>query len=370
MANPLSQVLIKTFSRGFFRLNSGLLLFLFVAIFSYCFFILTAGTITPEKALVFNLIFMISFASSPLMMLMVFLVWLIYTFKSWQYVAAQLRTDQHRFLFYSSTAMSKMKQFNSWFLMQLFISIPLLVYGAFSIVVGVIYGHYLIPIGIVLYLLLLNLLSAFIYLHILNRLNRNEEKMGWAKLAANWSKPFSFLFLYELLHRKKLAFLLTKMLSWGILTGVFLVFSDLKSDPRIAAISVLGVALAHAFLCYQNQRFEMLNLSFAKNFPYSRAQLFLQILSSYALLLIPEAIWCFLKFDFITATGLYLMMLSFILLFRTLLYRLGLQMNRYLPWIFGLFFIFFWCIMFQWIWILIPVPLLIAYLIFYYNYYR
>lgn len=369
MANPLTQVLIKTFSRGFFRLNSGLLLFLFVAVFSYCFFILTAGTITPEKALVFNLIFMISFASSPLMMLLVFLVWLIYTIKSWQYVAAQLLTDQHRFLFYSSTAMSKTRQFKSWFMMQLFISIPLIVYGAFSIVVGIIYGHYLIPAGIVLYLLLLNLISAYLYLQILNSFNRNEEKISWTKLVGSWRKPFSFLFLYELLHRKKTAFLLTKILSWGILTGVFLVFSDLKNDPRIAAIAVLGVAVAHAFLCYQGQRFEMVNLTFAKNFPYSRTQIFLQMLSFYAILLIPEAIWCFLKFELATAIGLYLMMLSFILLFRALLYRLGLQMNRYLPWIFGLFFIFFWCILFQWIWILIPIPLLMAYLIFYYNYY-
>lgn len=370
MTGSLSQVLIKIFSRAFFRLHSGQLLFLFVAVFSYCFFILTAGTITPEKALVFNLIFMLSFASSPLMMLLVFLVWLLYTIKSWQFVTKQLVSAQHRFLYYSSSSMPKSAQFKSWFIMQLFISIPLLVYGAFSIVVGIAYGHYLIPAGIVLYLFLLNVLSALIYVQVLNRLNRDDGAVLWMNLTEGLSKPFSFLFLYELLHRKKTAFLLTKIISWGILTGVFLIFSDLKNDLRIGAIATLGVAMAHTFLCYQNHRFDQVYLAFSKNFPYSRNQIFLQMMGFYAVLLLPEAIWCFLKFNFGTAIGCYLLMFSFLLVFRTLLYRIGLQMNRYLPWIFSLFFIFFWSIMFQWIWVLIPFSLLSAYLIFYKNYYR
>jgi hypothetical protein len=167
MTRSLTQLLIKTFSRGFFRVHSGMLLFLFVAVFSYCFFILTAGTITPDKALVFNIIFLLSFASAPIMMILVFIVWLIYTVKSWQYVAAQLRMDQYQFLFYSSTSLSKRKQFKSWFFAQLFISIPLIVYGLFSVVAGAIYGHYLIPVLIVIYLLFLNGISAFLYLQLM-----------------------------------------------------------------------------------------------------------------------------------------------------------------------------------------------------------
>ncbi|SHF84482.1 hypothetical protein [Pedobacter caeni] len=370
MTAPLTHLLIKTFSRGFFRLHSGMLLFLFVAVFSYCFFILTAGTITPENALVFNIIFLLSFASAPVMMILVFIVWLIYTIKSWQYVAAQLQMDQYQFLYYSSTALSKAKQFKSWFVAQLFISIPLIVYGLFSVIAGAIYGHYVIPVLIVIYLLLLNGISAFLYLHLMNRIMRNEESTLLNKLTNSWKKPYQILFLYHIIHRKKLAYLITKTLCWGILSGVLLLFSDVKNDLRIAGMAILGVAIAHTFLIYQGQRFEVQYLSFSKNFPYSRNQLYGQLLLFYVLLLLPEGFWLLIRFDPGTASGLFLLMLSVTLLFRSLLYRIGLHMNSYLPWVFGLFFLFFWMIMFQWIWFLIPINLLLSYLLFYRNYYR
>lgn len=370
MTRSLTQLLIKTFSRGFFRVHSGMLLFLFVAVFSYCFFILTAGTITPDKALVFNIIFMLSFASAPIMMILVFIVWLVYTVKSWQYVAAQLRMDQYQFLFYSSTSLSKRKQFKSWFFAQLFISIPLIVYGLFSVVAGAIYGHYLIPVLIVIYLLFLNGISASLYLRLMNRIMRNEESTALNKLTNSWKKPFQILFLYDIIHRKKLAFLITKILCWAILSGVFLLFADLRNDLRIAGMAILGVAVAHTFLIYQGQRFEVQYLSFSKNFPYSRNRLYVQLILLYVLLLLPEGTWLFIRFDVITASGLFLLMLSITLLFRSLLYRIGLHMNSYLPWVFGLFILFFWIIMFQWIWVLIPMNLSLSYVLFFRNYYR
>ena len=46
MLTPLNKVLIKIFAKGFFRVNAGLLLFLFVVLISYCFFIETAGHVS------------------------------------------------------------------------------------------------------------------------------------------------------------------------------------------------------------------------------------------------------------------------------------------------------------------------------------
>ncbi|AOM78217.1 hypothetical protein [Pedobacter steynii] len=370
MAGPLTQLLIKTFSRGFFRVHSGMLLFLFVAVFSYCFFILTAGTITPEKALVFNIIFLLSFASAPIMMILVFTVWLIYTIKSWQYITTQLQADQHQFLFYSSTALSRTKQFKSWFMAQLFISIPLMVYGLFTIIAGIIYGHYLIPALIIIYLLILNAGSALIYLQLMNRMMRKEDSVILNKLTNTWKKPFSILFLYDIIHRKKLTYLITKVLCWAILSGVLLVFADVKNDLRTAGIAILGVTIAHTFLIYQGQRFEQTYLIFSKNLPYSRNRLYVQLVLLYFLLLLPEGTWLFIRFGPATAAGLFMLMLSVTLLFRSLLHWLGLQMNRYLPLVFGLFILFFWIIMFQWIWFLIPVNLLLSYVIFFRSYYR
>jgi hypothetical protein len=45
MQQPLSNILIKIFARGFYKVNSGLLIFLFVILVSYCFFINTLGDV-------------------------------------------------------------------------------------------------------------------------------------------------------------------------------------------------------------------------------------------------------------------------------------------------------------------------------------
>ena len=62
--------------------------------------------------------------------------------------------------------------------------------------------------------------------------------------------------------------------------------------------------------------------------------------------------------------------LSTVMLFHCLLYWFGLNMDKYLQWILGLFIVLFWIIMFKLLWILIPLNLSLAYLLFYNNYYK
>ena len=104
MPQPLSNILVKVFARGFYKVNSGLLIFMFVILVSYCFFINTLGDVKllpPGKELYYQFFILLNFVNSPAMMLLFFACWLIYTIKSWQYVAGQLRIAHHQFLYYS-----------------------------------------------------------------------------------------------------------------------------------------------------------------------------------------------------------------------------------------------------------------------------
>ena len=121
-----ARVLIKIFSWRFYRENSGLLLFSYVSIISYCFFIKTAGVYPPEQSVFYHLMLMMTFIVSPAVMLIVFLLFLLYTIKSWRYVGKQLKHETNQFLYYSFCASSKTKQFGSLFLMQLVILLPLI----------------------------------------------------------------------------------------------------------------------------------------------------------------------------------------------------------------------------------------------------
>ena len=373
MQQPLRNILVKIFARGFYKVNSGLLIFLFVILVSYCFFINTLGDVKllpPGKELYYQFFILLNFVSSPAMLLMFFTTWIFYTIKSWQYVSGQLRIEHHGFLYYSILSATRLEQFKGWFYTQFIISLPFVFYALLASVIGVVLHHYAMVGVILLFTLLLITITALIYTKQLNNLVHDDGQSWLAGTAQSWRKPFFSLFIYHVFDRLKMALLLTKLLSYTVIISVMFSFTDVQIDGRIAAFAVLGVALAHSILIYQQHRFGLIYLTITRNFPYSLTRLYLQQLLTYLVLLLPEGVWLFINFDFFMAVGLLLMLLSITMLFHCVLYRIGLAMNNYLPWLLGLFFAISLVILFGLTWLLIPFCFAISFMLFYFNYYR
>jgi len=198
-----------------------------------------------------------------------------------------------------------------------------------------------------------------------------EKNTSWIfSIIRYWRKPFFSLFIYHVFDKLKLTYVLTKLLSYVAIIGILFSFADVKHDPRVAGLIILGVITAHTILIYQQHRFELTYLSMARNFPYSIGNLYINYVLSYLVLLLPESIWLFLSFNAITAIGLLLLSLSLVLLFHCLLYKLGLAMNKYLPLILSLFILNFCLILFGLMWLLMPVCILVSFIVFYLNYYK
>lgn len=373
MLSPVTHALIKIFARGFFRVNSGLLVFLFVMLISYCFFMNTAGDvnlISAEQLTFYHFIIVITFVSSPIMTLIIFVIWLMYTIKSWLYVIGQLSIPQHQFLFYSITSTNKAKQFKSWFCVQLFIFIPVLGYWVFASVVGIVFNHYVLLAVILAYILVLASISAFLYVLIINHLIDGNKQTYLLQLSRNWHKPYFSLFIYHVFDQLKLNFVLAKMLSYLIITAALFSFPNAYEDLRVAGIVMLSVVTAHSIIFYHNHRFEETRLSFSKNLPYGRITLFFNLIWVYLLLILPECIWLFSRFNLMMAIQTLVFGLSTALLFRSILYGPGISMKRYLPVVFFLFVLFFWMIMFKWIVLLALTNILLSFIIFYERYYQ
>jgi len=373
MSKPLRNILVKVFARGFYKVNSGLLIFLFVVLVSYCFFINTLGDVKllpSGKELYYQFFILINLVNSPAMMLLFFACWFIYTVKSWQYVAGQLHVEHHQFLYYSVLSASRTVQFRSWFYMQFIISLPFVFYALLASAIGLVFRNYLTVAIIVLFTLLLIVTSALMYTKQINSLIREKRQSTLLNLGQSWGKPFFSLFIYQIFDRLKLAFVLSKLLSYMVIISVMFSFADVRADNRVAAFAVLGVVMAHAVLIYQQHRFGLVYLLIARNFPYSLSRLFLQYTFTYLLLLLPECIWLFAGFSLVTALGLLLLLMAIVMLFHCVLYRIGLAMNTYLPWVLALFFAISLAILFGWVWLLAPVCFGISLMLFYGNYYR
>jgi hypothetical protein len=366
MFAPLTHVLLKIFVKEFYRVHSGLLLSSFVSIVMYCFFVevLNQTHVPPDQVIFYQLTIVLTILSSPVVVGMVFIVWFVLTVKSWSFVSGQIRVASNQFLLYSSTAMSKVAQWRSWFMVQLLISLPVVLYGLFTLIIGVVFGYYIIPVIILSYVVLLASVSAMVYVRKVNVPVGVVNKTFLWYFLRGWRKPFFTLFLYHVLDKLKVTLLITKLLSCGIIAGGFYLLADVNSDTRVAGIIALGVVVTHSILIYHSYRFENVSLSFARNFPYSKRKHYYYTAIAYLLLTSPESVWFIIQLDLVTAVGVIVLNLGTAMLFRNLLYRIAPDMRKYLWWVFGLFIILFALILLKLLWLMMTVNLIVSIVLF------
>jgi len=366
---PLSNIALrKIFVDGFYQTHAGMLVFVFVMFISYCLFINTLGTVMPDQIDFWQFFFTISLVSNPLIMAFYFIASTLYAYKSLKYILNQLILPQQEFLYYSFTAFSKKQQFLYWCMVLAYIFIPIWCYTLYAIIIGGIFGYYLISIGILLFQLLLIIAAAYIMLEQSNRLIE-ANKPDWVILISKkWNKPVFLLYVFKVFNRSKLAYLLTKLLSWVLISSVFMLFSDIEDNTRLLMLITSCIVLAHVVLIYQERIFNDRYLSFLPNFPFSESKVFFSFCLNYLILLLSEICWMTTRFGLITSLSLAAFAFSAILLFRSLLLLNGIQVKGFLIVFFCLFFLFYVFIMFGFGLMLIPINMILAWRLFKRNY--
>lgn len=362
---PLSNIALrKIFVDGFYRTHAGMLLFVFVMLISYCLFINTLGTVMPDQIDFWQFFFTISLVSNPLIMAFYLVGSALYAYKCLKYVLSQLSLPQQEFLYYSFTSSSKKQQFHSWCAVLAYIFIPVWCYTLYAVVIGIVFGFYLISIGILFFQLLLIIAGAYIILKESNRLIESSKPNWLIRVSRKWSKPVFLLYSFQVFNQSKLAYLLTKMLSWVLISSVFMLFSDLEDNFRLLMLITSCIVVAHIVLIYQEKIFNDRYLSFLPNFPFSRAKVFFGFCLNYLILLLPEICWMTTRFGSLISLELVAFAFSAILLFRNLLLLNEIQVKGILIGVFCLFFLFYVFIMFGLGLMLIPLNIIVAWLVF------
>lgn len=358
--DSFSIILIKIFVKGFYRKHAGVFCFVLYILF---------GIVEPGQLLSYHKTLMLSFLSSLLILSFVFIGWLLYIFKSWHYISGEISKTTHLFLFYSSTSFNKRKQLKSWAIVQIWILSPILIYACIAIVYGLSLHLYLIPFLITFYLLCLILSSAYFYHYMISKGIQVNFTL-FTNFSFKWRKSFFSLFIYQILEKNKLSYLIIKIASWFALTGTLYFFADVKGGNKLAGVIILSIVMIHSFLIIQEHEFSENTLNFSRNLPFIRFNIFLNSIKLYVLILIPETISLFFKFSFYTAFEVWILAISLILLFRSLLYHTKQDMDTYLKLIFAVFVASFLFIMFNMMWVLIALTLLGSMGIFYNRYYH
>lgn len=366
-----SRLLIKTFGRDFFRINASFLLATFVLVFSYGFFIKTAGHISDEQAISINLILLLSFIQNPVVTLMISFFWVIYTFKCWKYIGKVSKLEENLFWRYSFTALARAKQFTNWLIFQLFLFLPLILYWILAFIYGLVSHHYLIPVLSGFFLVILTIISAVLYTYRFNysKFGRGvSSRMKWRVFKFN--KPLFSLFLFEIGHQYKFTAFITKAFSLILMIGFFNFLSDIDEPNRAAVIMGIAVALSHSVMAYLEYDFSETHLYFIQQLPYSRFKLFIKMVFTYAILLLPEIGLYSIVFSTAVAFQSIGLSLSGVLFIRCSMYITGLNMRSLLKVSFAWFFVSLVLLLYDFGWYLIAVNLLIAASCFYWNHYK
>jgi hypothetical protein len=351
---PLTRALVKIVATGFYRQHTGFLLTLFVVVFINFFYtpVLNQTHLTREELLKTALKLVLSSVSEPLGVGLLCGLFLLYSWKSWQYVAGRLQAVDVQFLYYSSNALPWPRQVQSWALVQFVVCLPLVVISLYAMLVGVAFGYWLIPLLLPVYLLVLLVGSGVYYTRLLNDTvaePRPADGIAWLR---RWPKPLFSLFLYELLDKKRVPYAVTKAVSLASGALLFSVFPAAHADQRLFGLLGLCSALTHVVLLYQAREFESFYLRFTRNFPHSFWQVYGQQVALYSVLLLPELLGLLLVGPFRQALLGAAVLLSITLFFRALLGGLGPQLTNYLRVVFGFFLVFLFALLFgltQWL---------------------
>jgi hypothetical protein len=342
MNRPLTRVLLRVVARGFYQEHTGGLLVLFLLVFINFFYtrVPNQAHLTEAQIVQSGFRLVIASVSEPVGVFALASVCFLYSLKSWHYVAGRLQGPDVQFLLYSSTALPRRRQVRAWAAVQGVILLPVVVVCAYAMVVGFVFHHWLVPVLLPPYLLLLAVAGAGYYTHLLNDGVSQPAKVAGLGWLSRWPKPLFSLFLYEAVTKKRLTLLITKAVSVVTIALLLLAFPASRADGRLLGLIALCCAVGHSILVFQASEFESFYLAFVRNLPYGRGQLYGQQALLYGLLLLPELGWLLLAGT--NSTGLVAagLLLSVTLLLRALLYLSGPRMTSYLRVVVSLFVVF------------------------------
>lgn len=331
----LTKILYKIFVKGFYKVHAGQLLFLFATILTYLFYIqvLSDDHITTRETIFYNLSFIITIISSPILGTLMMFVFLIFSLKSFNYISTQIYQPSNFFLFYSANSLSKSQQLKNWFICQLLISFPIIIYIVFSIIIGWVYGFYLLPLLFLGFVIGVSLLCAFVYTDLVNNPIKAYNSGIVAKFMRKWRKNLVTIPLIHLFDKQFITLFITKLIGLGLPIGLVEILSDVNKVSSAAFIAVI-MSVSNAVLIFEIYRFERRYLSFALNFPTKLSRTFLQWLLIVAILVLPEIFT--LKYLFHWEAFLYaiLILISLSLCLKSILLIVAENMRRFLYTIF------------------------------------
>lgn len=357
----MRQVLFKTFVARFYVINTGFFLVSFILLF---------GLLNGKATLDLHHFIMHKICSSPGFLLGAFVIWAMYAFKCLAFMMRTVRAQPNSFL----TAMQTLPDRKQKFLLAecyAAMLMPLLSYGAVTVIVGMMEGIIALPLLFAILQLALVPVSNLVF----NALNSTWKKstLHIPVFLPAVRKPFVSYLLHFSLAERKGTFIGIKLLSLLLLQGMVMA-NKYTVDRESVSVLMMFLVSAHALLPLFYTGFMEGKVSFVRNLPVPRTRVLLTYLLTYAVTFLPELFFLLINskhaISFNQVLSLYAVSLTQLLLYTALQYVPKMNTERYTMVVFAFFFASLLFLASFNLWPLVATELVAAITVFFLFYYR
>lgn len=324
------KLLTKTIVATFYQQHVGLFLVGFYLLF---------GMIQGYDLILFHKALLISICSSPINLLVLFGVWILYAIKALLFVRQKLSNVDYNFAKELTTISSK-RQIFLWFNVYSFLLVPILCYAVLVLITSIVHQYFFSFFATIGVLGLIMIWLA-VYTYRFRNFNFNVSKPWFNLPQANFNKPFWSWPIWYLLSEQRIMLLICKVVSFMFFKAILWVFADIPNDIKIYLTALLAVVLSHAVLILNLAKFDAFYNSFAKKLPINPIKRLIGWAIVFVLLLIPELILL------VVSTGITTLQLANCIVFclgsmlalQALVYLLKANTDRYLQYLLFYFFV-------------------------------
>lgn len=228
------------------------------------------------------------FVSSPVLLLIPFVIWILYILKVITFNTETLRRNENEFLF-AFALLKRSEQWSAAFLTTFNQAVPATLYGIFLMAIAI--KHQLIgSVGVVVLMVVILLILATANLcYILNHPDQ-ERKVSSIKrfLDRTFSKPYPIFFPEWILRRQPLMLIGSKIFSGALLLAVIYLYGTDTYDYRLLAMGIVIAASAQVPLLLELHQFENFHFSLVRQLPLPFFKRLIYSLTTILLLMLVE----------------------------------------------------------------------------------
>ncbi len=324
-------VLNKTLVAQFYKQNAGFFLVCFILLF---------GILSGRETIYMHYHIMLQITTSWLFMAGACTIWLLYNIKCIGFSLGELNKPTNSFL-YSLQSIHSKRQLLVFTYTHALLLAPLLIYGAITIITGLLHHRFLLSIIFTLFLVAISIGSGYIYFYIINSTYKPAIFTTIVIIKDRTIKLHMCLLHYSL-HMRKGAFIGIKIFSLLLLQGM-IAANQSELNRESVCVLIMFLVSGHSLLTTHYVNFSETQLSFTRILPISTMSRFFTYAFTYLIIFVPELLFLFINSHHALSTSiivsLYLVSVSQMLLYTAILYIPGIDINKFTSVVFLLFFV-------------------------------